>query len=331
MIKLPAGVVVVQHWDDFEITWYVSDDPGAPHSSWIKVATISCPLYVTHDAPILTLSPGSLEPTKAFETLLYLGCKNASGASLELRIVNRMYNEFKDQDVKKVGGTMPMTYWGPVGAPEPGCWETSGLLEFEDGRCGAWADFFNDMIKVQGIPGSEISEVNWNYILNSTDFSRFTSEVVAFFGSEVSSFAYEPYTYAGTTGAYAQFLVKNWILSPTENFVISEFDMNFIDTIVLVNGNEIIARKDTGAVLQGNPDPRSEFNNHAIVKYRTDYYDPSYGTDVRISSNDWENHALDGFSAKGRYIKVVGGLTIEYDVLWIGYLNTSIMQTNITP
>jgi hypothetical protein len=54
-----------------------------------------------------------------------------------------------------------------------------------------------------------------------------------------------------------------------------------------------------GAPGQGNPNPPGGFQNHFIVQYASDYYDPSYGGPVYFSHAAWENASLDGFFRYG--------------------------------
>jgi len=79
---------------------------------------------------------------------------------------------------------------------------------------------------------------------------------------------------------------------------------------------------------QGNKDPRSEFENHVIVKYNNKYYDPSYGSStIANSKNEWENKALDGFGS----ILLYNDGTKSYYINWIGYLNDSTLQSEVSP
>ena len=46
-----------------------------------------------------------------------------------------------------------MEYWGSyasVEPPQPGVFTPDGLIEHADGRCGAWAYFFLDVLRAQG-------------------------------------------------------------------------------------------------------------------------------------------------------------------------------------
>ena len=50
-------------------------------------------------------------------------------------------------------------------------------------------------------------------------------------------------------------------------------------------------------------------NNHFIVKYGGQYYDPSYGGLIYSSKEEWENASLDGFSKVFRFS--IGGASGE--------------------
>jgi len=84
-----------------------------------------------------------------------------------------------------------------------------------------------------------------------------------------------------------------------------------------------------GASGQGNIDPRSEFENHAIVKYNNRYYDPSYGSAIASSANTWETPALDGFGSILRYIDVIK--EEDFYLNWVGYINNTTQQSNVNP
>lgn len=88
-----------------------------------------------------------------------------------------------------------------------------------------------------------------------------------------------------------------------------------------------VASELPGASGQGNTDPRSEFENHAIVKYNGKYYDPSYGSSIANDANSWETPALDGFGSILRYIDVLKEK--DFYLNWVGYINNTTQQSNV--
>ena len=88
-----------------------------------------------------------------------------------------------------------------------------------------------------------------------------------------------------------------------------------------------VASELPGASGQRNTGPRSEFENHAIVKYNGKYYDPSYGSSIANDANSWETPALDGFGSILQYKDAHANKFIN----WVGHLNDSTHQSNIQP
>lgn len=97
--------------------------------------------------------------------------------------------------------------------------------------------------------------------------------------------------------------------------------------MVLNNGNVIPIGEQNGSLGQGNPDPRFEFENHAIVKFDGKYYNPSYGSSIASNTNSWETPALAGF---GGMVYFLNNGTL-YRINWIGHLNDGSQQSNVSP
>ena len=138
---------------------------------------------------------------------------------------------------------------------------TASLLANEDGQCGAWAKFFIDMRKVQGIDD--------------------TDEYVIF----------EPISDDG-------FIVKNWTFTgtgssghPTHAY------LNLPDSPLIgaASYNWKFAEVTDAAGIPGqcNANPASLFNNRQVV-ISGQYYDPSYGVQ-HASLQDIADTAIDGF------------------------------------
>ena len=65
----------------------------------------------------------------------------------------------------------------------------------------------------------------------------------------------------------------------------------------------------------------------ALVKYNSKYYDPSYGSPIRNSQNEWETGALSFFGSIVLFEdKNDNGK--EWFLNWVGHLNDSTIQTN---
>ncbi len=258
---------------------------------------------------------------------------NNDGEDFEDNIVEKIYSEFNDHVVNRVDGAGPIQYWGP-NISTPGCWQTSQMLINLNGTCGGWAAFFEDVLRLQGIGSSEMSSVTYNdYLLPQNDIDSLENQQMNFFGSQnqyVMPRIYQD-SAGNYIGHYSQFLVKNWNLYDSTNFVFNEYENASYGIsqikIVLNNGNVIPIGDQIGSIGQGNSDPRSEFENHAIVKYAGEYYDPSYGSFKQPNANSWETQALDGFGS----VMVYYHNNQLYYVNWIGHLNNSSQQSNVSP
>jgi hypothetical protein len=70
-----------------------------------------------------------------------------------------------------------------------------------------------------------------------------------------------------------------------------------------------------------------------VIKYNNKYYDPSYGTTIKDSANDWETASLDGFGYGGVYIAYTKPITGEVSrLMWVYQFNEpTILQSLITP
>jgi hypothetical protein len=118
----------------FKLQWQVK----VGDLDWFTVGTTKHTVYVTLDDPKTLLRQ---------ETLFELGCRNADGISQASTVADAVWNEFKDRIVKRVDGVQ-LTYYNSKNCPNS---STSALLVIWDGQRGAWAKFFLDVRKVQGI------------------------------------------------------------------------------------------------------------------------------------------------------------------------------------
>lgn len=92
-----------------------------------------------------------------FETCLYIGCQAAEdmgSTKTEEEVVDAIFTQgFAGLNVERVDGTQ-LLYYGPyssVNPPPADAFTTTGLLANGDGRCGAWGNFFFDVLRAQGI------------------------------------------------------------------------------------------------------------------------------------------------------------------------------------
>ncbi|HRQ30659.1 MAG TPA: hypothetical protein PLU49_11330 [Saprospiraceae bacterium] len=327
----------VDYWDDFEIKWQFSTD----NVNWVDMGTSKNQMYVTYKEPYIPSAygwdiDGHGEETKAYHTILHLGCKNAEGQNTGNNVVDIIYNDgFKfvnnHDKVYRADGAGPIKYWGaPTSNPTipEYYWKTSGLLQALSGTCGGWAVFYEDVLRIQGIKTSTISTVTYTeYVLSSSDLTKLDSDIKSFFGNEETNVKKLPPDVQGYTGTRSDFFVKKWNLNSTVPFVMNEYENSNPSDFTLANGKIIKVEEQTGASGQGNIDPRSEFENHAIVKYNNKYYDPSYGSAIANDANSWETPALDGFGSIVFYQKEAKKSYVN----WVGHLNDTSPQAKIKP
>ncbi|MFZ1705386.1 MAG: hypothetical protein WAT79_13645 [Saprospiraceae bacterium] len=332
----------IKYWENFELQWQISNNSNGP---WLDVEVSKNYLYVTHKRPILGQAINAQYPTYIHHTTLHLSCLNGQGLSDEQLIVESIYDEFEDKSVKRFGGTKDIQYWGPgIFLLFPQCRPIHGMLSLENTTCGTWAQFFNDMIRIQGVSGSVISVLDWYNILGSTPnglnhMANFQIDVNNFFQGDNNWFYYGIPDPENPNNVFpiSEFSVKNWDTSliVPRTFVMSEADLNHmpLDTefsLILDNSLHISWAEQLGMPDQGYDDPKSEHTNHAIVKYEGKYYDPSYGTVPKNSPDDWETDGLEFFQSYLGYTALINGLETDVRITWIAESNTSQLQSRFT-
>jgi hypothetical protein len=330
----------VDFYEPFEIIWSISNSPNGP---WVKAGSSKHPLYISHATTALSSS------LQVFHSLIYYGCKNAKGLKIDDDIVEAVYNGTflsrklirKDSPTRLTGMTYWLTKSDPTSAPYPNCFETKFLLKFEDGRCNAWADFFIDMLKSQGINEAVLSAITWNgMMLDPSKKSLRDAEKLSFFGTQ-STFVDPEFPGAGLEDD-ALIFIKNYNIENTIDFNIyeSEYDPNvgnFINTSkTLLNSNKLNLAPSTGVKAQGNDNPQSSFINHAVVKFTysngaSRYFDPSYGTPIIKTQNEWENGALAGVGSRSLLFVDIDVVPFKFRrLMWVYETNHWIQQCNFT-
>ena len=269
--------------NSFNIAWefytnYIGNDPN-----WKSAGTTKHTVYLVKAVPLTTAK------SLMCETLFNIGCRKADGLTDPTAIVNAIYGEFTDQKVARVEpskGTLrksmsiehpeddeEMTYWGN---PTQDYFTTIDLLKEADGKCGAWARFFMDVLRAQGITGAEL------YVLKapSPNSTQLAADYLSEIGLNLSPSPPQDFT--------PLLLVNDWTLfEPSPG-----------------NGNPSKFRHtdNPGVAAQGNTLPRSYFQDHDVVCYGTKFYDPSYGSTGPgggpfDSIAAWEHHSIAGYGA----------------------------------
>jgi hypothetical protein len=284
---------VVRYLSKFEINWEYRYDQN---SDWKSIGVSSNKIYVTYKKPVLATRIDHEEPTKVFHTLIDIGCRKADKLKDPEIIVDKAFEEFEDKIVNRVDGVGPMRYWGtwPDIGPDA-VWYTSNMLKASilNSRCGGWAPFFENVLCIQGITSSKIvaptAGETWLHpvngkknVMSATDFAIMKAEISAF----VDPTKYSIYGIENDDlpTAVPNFLVKDWNLLASDKIIVAEFNNRSIFGYPILElpignmGQIVPIREANGVEGQGNDDPRSEFDNHAIVEYKDKIYDPSYGT-----------------------------------------------------
>jgi hypothetical protein len=257
----------------FQINWEFQP-PGA--TGWSRGESTQHTLYVTWADPKGANNAALPAGTAIYETLINLGVRNADGfgsAKTEQQVVDAIYKEFTDQKVYRVvPGTAnlqtdTMKYWANRNGAAV---TTDGLLSSGDGQCGAWAKFFTDMLRAQGI-GAEFTVILPKVAANATILASARSQ---FNTSEK------------TVTSVATALVND---APSIVMFIKE--CNLADSWYPLPGVPIVG--------QGPLPSLPSFVDHAVVRYPVGtqnghYYDPSYGSPSASSVLAWEANAIKG-------------------------------------
>lgn len=277
-IEIPAPVPAgtVGYFESATIVWKVSY--AANSEDWEEVGTSTHEVYFTRSMPLTSLRQ---------ETLFSISCKQASGLSDPTAVVDAIYAEFTDLDVRRVSDGKQMTYWGRSNSDN--YTETPDLLSMADGNCQAWSSFLRDLIRFQGIEanqgrvlpltciqGSDIPEYmmikNWAFTSSCHELTLGASLSVRSSDEDGN----ESYIYVDDTEVYTHYM----------NLVdANQKDGDFAYPLTTVKG-------------QGGTHADCLFPVHFITISCGFYYDPSYEHQKSsISDNgiSYENIAFSGY------------------------------------
>lgn len=337
----------IDYYDPFEITWYVSNSANGP---WKEVGKSANPLYVIYSPTPVTFGSPAISPTY-HHSLLYYGCKNGKGMTNPQTIVDEVYTKtFGQRKVPRRDNPSKaaMTYWGTSNPQNSDyCWTYPALLQYEDGRCGAWADFFYNIIVAQWIEGVQVSSVLWkeNGLLPQGLSNALFNDVQMFFGDESPKIEIKgTYIDQNNDGiddywtTFAYFFVKKWDFSNSNKFY--KWNKEYkpianvpIGPLQLQNGNWLNDSELNGIEAQGMENPMSSFVDHGIVKFGGNYYDPSYGTAIQHSKEEWENASLQGYGTASFifFNTIISGKAFMVPIMWFYENENSNLQCIIQP
>lgn len=265
--ELPESI---QYYPEFRIAWSISFDQG---QNYYKIGMSNNKLYIILKAPDSN--------NKLYQTCVHIACSTSVGKRTESEVVESVYKYFRGRAVSRADNE-PLFYWkenDPKPAPEEEGFQTWGLLFYRNATCGAWADFFKDILGSQGIESQLVNIYpkqppktmpNQKYFPLTNEQEKRIDE---------SFKLYDDKKRKDFTIVKAIFFVKKWKLPEPGHFI---------------NDNNVEIRP---VPAQGNLVPRSWFANHAIVRYNNKFYDPSYAQDNSpyVSVHAWEEDNLDGF------------------------------------
>ncbi len=139
-----AFPTTVAYISNIAIQWNYSNDGGTTYQTG---GVSNHKVYLTLGDPLTT---------NLYQTVLDVGCRNATGKSKASDVVDAIWSDFHNSlstGVKDANGK-PMKYW-PDGYATPGLFYTKDLITQKKGRCGSWAEFFRDILRAQAI-GADI-------------------------------------------------------------------------------------------------------------------------------------------------------------------------------
>lgn len=361
----PDGLVMCN--ESFIINWFSTDNPEAkkvPEPSgieWSSAGESSCFVMVVHDKPKKGIIQNGEENTTFLLSSIYISCNAADGliTSNKDEVTLKIFDVFRTLGLKKYKSEWNLQYWGGINPLQNNleCRSISGLLKYRDANCGEWASFLQDMLKMHGITRGKLTTLtcyepytqNKSFgVLDETSKTQLNSEIQAFFGNNASKIKklHPEYTDPVTgekkddeSQVLSYFFVKNHQFSNSQKFYL--YNVEYQNTASVFPSSEIVdgitisasnPLRD-GAKGQGNDDPRSYFENHALLTYTSQngviYLDPSYGTPQQgtsfSSKNLYEDASMAGFGTMLFYeINDEEG----YYIIWLKEQNSANTQLN---
>jgi hypothetical protein len=317
---------VVRYFEKFVISWQLSED-GV--SGWVDIDESENELYVTYNSPIAEIPGIDYDGTlfkegigyEWFESLFYIGCKNANGKNEKISITSAIWNEFTDNEVSTRNGDRLFYYYR---------WEmphqsttTAYLLKYQDAQCYSWCSFFIDLLKIQGIDQegdlvlltSSNDEIpyymikNWKFIDNPLLFSQMPSLCDEDEFTHVNIANTEPDLWVSNFGDY---------------YFYDFYYQELID--------------EDGVIGQSVNNPESWFWRHCIVylDFINKYFDPSYGKSF-FSIDEWVTHSLEAWGCESIIFEELfqiydpnNELLDDYDFTGDGDLDDSVLMLRFT-
>jgi len=239
----------------FRLDWEVSFDGGY---TWEPIGSTKHTIYLTLD---------QIHPSAQYrhETLFYIACKHAHGATTEAAAISGIQSHFATRKVRQANYDMPLKYYRSYTDKEN---STPELIRSGTSKCQGWAEFFLDVLKMHGIRAGVLIPV----VPKGSDDPGLMVKAWTFNGQGTSGITNYPYMNQLTTENIFYANGYNW-----GNTVEVSFNPNLC------------------TFAQGNYTPRALFGDHVVVLVPNGtFYDPSYGQ-TYSSLEDMENKVIDGY------------------------------------
>lgn len=281
-------VNTIRYLKDNQFTWeYRIGDTG----NWKLLGNTYNDIYVTLGAP-------QIDPV--YHTVIHIGTVQADGETTENQAMKKIWNYFSGRSVQSVDEknslgrrpSAPLLYWGDWHRVSATLTTTS-ILTDHDGRCGSWARFLLDVLKAQGIDPGKPAAISSVPLVASNKVYLLITPI---------------------DGADKRLVINNWWKTAGPQLLPGETAKIKFASSADPTGHDATQSKydlDPSTELddfqglrgQNNPNPKSTFLDHAIVRLYIDgtwkWLDPSYGQEYEgatdeLKKNDFESKALFG-------------------------------------
>jgi hypothetical protein len=278
----------VQFFEQFNISFDYSVDNG---TTWINFGMARVTLYLTWKKPasdVLSITCSKTSRPNIYETLLWIGCKQAKGAiPKESKILDSVFDDFLDLKVirRREGATRPnkknyfdtdnsirgLGYWRGGSSISAGF---SGARRFEtvllhsgEARCGEWTDFFLNICIAVGAN-----------LRRRTDTIGIAGTV---FGSQFQYFN----------------LSSNYdVNKPSTVFCVRNATITKVNDIKMMQQGVTVSGKSKG---QGTDNAQPTFVDHFWFYYDAEkrFFDASYGIKYTSTNSKLKKYCADNLSS----------------------------------
>lgn len=285
----------IRAFENFDIKWqwsHIATDQADPCETegWSTFGTSSNPMYVT--LRDFDLTNETVAPTY-FHTLLDFTCKAADFIQTDGMAIANIWDKINDKTITTADGIYNLTYYANWDCANV---DTKSLLNYKDGQCGAFMNFYVDCLKVQGIlhstydqdhigvsafsqganspPINSFFVKNWNF----TEGNLSNNTTTGFDWSVNKKLKYVGIPSQANPSGAPNGWMNSWKNGNKYNWVYSDFeDLNGIEA-------------------QGiNSQPESWFASHRFNNIENQYQDPSYGVEY-INEQGFEDNAIAAYS-----------------------------------